>query len=66
MGVDLGVRARVNRAGAVAARLAAAATPEDVASEDGAHLAGPQTAHLTIEPSTSPGLDADESMSEFR
>jgi GTP-binding protein HflX len=68
VGVDLGVRARANRAGLSAARLAALAEPEDPLS----HEASPasESPHRTrgfpVAASASPGLDCYESMAEFR
>jgi GTPase len=53
-----------------AARLAAAANPAGPAPDEGAAFAGPEKILRTIESSAlasgSPGLDADESMAEFR
>jgi GTPase len=72
VGVDLGVRARANRAGLAAARLAAESLTYDDLTLSDDPPASPPFEKLPREtgslPSTaaSPGLDADESMAEFR
>ncbi|MGD0891056.1 MAG: GTPase HflX [Terracidiphilus sp.] len=68
VGVDLGVRARANRAGVAAARLAALPVLAESASGEDAASTGPANLLRTTATPTggSPGLDADESMAEFR
>jgi len=70
VGVDLGTGARARRSGLAGARLAALPDPEGLASDENAASAGHEsplrTSGLGNQFRTSPGLDADESMAEFR
>ena len=72
VGVDLGMRARAKRAGLAGARLAAASGLEGSApeEEDAAGQSESEKPFLASKSSASnnvsPGLDADESMAEFR
>ena len=70
VGVDLGVRARANRAGQAAARLAASSISEGLEPGGDAPSSGPEnfprTPGPSIQASASTALDADESMAEFR
>ena len=66
VGVDLTVRPRASRAGLEGARRAASRLAEDAKSEDSSELEDRrgETAHEAAV--DSPGLDADESLAEFR